>query len=378
MTNSAQPPLQVEDDFELFKTLVADQKNLAGPLYQPTNYWSAYYPYALKYLEDHGLRDFRRVADGPSDGFLGSFGCGDYSPIGEARAVIGCINNATEAQVNSLHFFLNCSTENPGLPLYPGELSYNGLNEIAFRLADSFGKECGAKPLANASASLVGNPHPQSCFVHDGRLYTYSFLYYFYRYAYVSRFVDLDTIDNIVEIGPGSGKQTEVTKKLHPHIRFYLLDLAPQLYVAGQFLKSVFPGRVVDYRTLRNEDDIELLDEGAVAMLGNWQVEHLAPQGRTLFWNAASFGEMEPHVVHNYLDIVSSFSDYVYLFQCMGGKEKAADGRVGGVLEQTTWDHYVAYLSHAFAVVDRSDAFHVFGKMTESGGYSDAFFEKRR
>lgn len=66
-----------------------------------------------------------------------------------------------------------------------------------------------AKSLLDLGNSRVGNPEG---FEYKGNFYCYNWLNFYYRYAYVSRFMDFDH-QIIVEIGPGSGKQAELLKK---------------------------------------------------------------------------------------------------------------------------------------------------------------------
>jgi len=47
--------------------------------------------------------------------------------------------------------------------------------------------------------------------------------------------------------------------------------------------------------------DLSNITPGRVHLLGNWQMPTLREFQFDLFWNAASFGEMEPDVVENYL-----------------------------------------------------------------------------
>ena len=49
-------------------------------------------------------------------------------------------------------------------------------------------------------------------------------------------------------------------------------------------------------------------------------IENLAPKGKVLFWNAASFGEMEPGIVKNYAKYIASFSANLFLMQHFSGK----------------------------------------------------------
>ena len=142
-------------------------------------------------------------------------------------------------------------------------------------------------------------------------------------------------------------------KKLHPHICFFLFDIPPQSYVCEQYLTAVFPGSVVSYRTTRELDSIPEPQEGKIFIFGASKFPLIRDLKADLFWNAASFQEMEPHVVDNYLKYVNGQAAGVFLLQMMDGKEVAEEPGRPGVLEQTTLDHYKKALTN-FKLLDLS------------------------
>lgn len=367
MPQLAEPELQARDDPELLECMLSDLQE-APEIYRPTSYWAKYCDGTVSYLRSKGLTDFRRT----EQGFLPSLGAGDLHFVTTPLRTLAQSDLSQEKKEELLQY-LNLLQQNPKASLLPFGLSVTDLHETAYRMAELYGHGAGAGLLSTVSASLIGRP--VNTFTMGTRVYTHSFLNYYWRYAYCSQFARFDRIDNIVEIGSGAGKQVEVIKKLHPHINFYLLDLAPSLYICSQFLKGVFPDDVVDYRDSRGHRSILADRPGRIMILSNAQVDDIAPEGTTLFWNAASFGEMEPPVVENYLQVIKPMSDAVFLFQCMGGKEKAGPER-GGVLEQTKLEHYRRYLGDEFDLVDRWQAFSPLKCITQSGGYEDTFWIK--
>jgi putative sugar O-methyltransferase len=269
--------------------------------------------------------------------------------------------------------FLDAAGRHRDAPMLPLGLSVGRLDLIAWRIAELFGQANGAKPLAQLSASLAGNP--LDAFEVDGQWYTHALLNYYWRYAHACRFIEFDRVDSVVELGSGGGKQVEVLRKLHPHLTFYLLDLAPQLYVCGQYLKRVFPGQVVDYRVTRTASPVPAGQPGQILTLGNWQIRDLAPRGATLFWNDSSLSEMEPDVVLHYLGAVAPKVQSAFLCQCMEGKQVGRAGEFG-VMQPTVFDHYVRGLGAEFELVDRSPAWQPLGRITDAGGYEDVIWRR--
>ena len=133
---------------------------------------------------------------------------------------------------------------------------------------------------------------------------------------------------------------------------------------------------MIGYRTSLGSSEIRAEYPGSNYTLGTWQIENLRPRGTTLFWNSASFGEMEPDVVENYLQKIQPFSDAVYLFQCMTGKEIAGVHGPNGVKEQTTLEHYRRFLAPTHGLIDNSKSYTPLSRVKESGGYEDAMWIK--
>ena len=354
--------MPLQDDPDLLEAMLEDMRR-AHPLYQPTQYWQYYFDPTVAYLKKHGLNKFRSE----SGGILSTFGATDLHPL---RTCANAYAHLEEDKLR-LHQFLDVlevAAQFPDLNILPFDLSLNDLDMTAYRISALQGKACGAQPLEMAEASLVGDP--EYYFTVEGRTYTHSFLFYYWRYCYCCLFCDFNKIDTIVELGPGAGKQVEVIKKLHPHLTFYLLDLAPQLYVCSQYLRALFPDCTLPYSTLDGP-------KGAIHILGSWEIEQLSLTGKTLFWSAASFGEMEPSVVENYLRCAKPWAQCIYLNQCMSGKEQASAGR-RGVISPTRFEHYAAFLQDTYSLVDRSIAFGPLKQMKHSGGYEDAFWMKSK
>ena len=179
----------------------------------------------------------------------------------------------------------------------------------------------------------------------------------------------------VVELGSGSGKQVEVIKKLHPTTRFLLFDIPPQLYVCEQYLKTVFPGQVVSYRETRDWSQLADPKPGQICILPNWKFPQTASTECDLFWNAASFQEMEPDVVANYLKYVRAAAKTVFLQEKMDGKELALTPGMHGVRKQTTLRDYEVGLE-GFQRVDLSPCLLPLLSQRYLYGYYDSFWRK--
>jgi len=244
-------------------------------------------------------------------------------------------------------------------------------------IADTKAAAVGITPASRLSFSRHGNPVG---FESDGRHASFAALYYYNFACFAAGAGALGETDIVVEIGSGYGGQAEVLKALYPHLTIVLMDLAPQLYFAERFLTKALPGQVVPYRDTRDGQWDGVLSPGKVHFLSPRAVETLNPQGRVLFWNAASFGEMEPGVVANYAAHVSRFADALFLMQFFHGKPPGEAG-AGGVLAPSTMATYEAAFPD-FERVALSNATNVDGVSTMREGerslpYENSFWTRR-
>jgi putative sugar O-methyltransferase len=356
---------QVEDDITLLYRMLADA-HAASPIYRPTHYWANYEPLVIERLRA-GLHDFR---SGP-DAVLATFGATDEPP--DMLSSIDGVPAEYIGIVTDLVTTLNRALVDDDQVL-PYRLRFGDVFDLAYSFCLERTRHAPTiASIDELDVSRVGNPFG---FERDGRFVTTSALYYYMRYAFVAEHLDLRDVDVVVELGSGSGKQVEVLQKLHPHLTFVLADLAPQLYVAERYLRAVLPDVAVPYDDTRSCTPL-VPEPGKIHFVGNHRLDELAPRGRVLFWNAASFGEMEPDVVAHYAEIVSPGAEWLYLCQCFTGKERAAPGDHGGVLQPVVWSHYIdAFSGHE--PVERRPAHTGFAPLVEGVcAYDDTFWTRR-
>jgi len=361
---------QVEDDFNLLCLMMEDTAS-AQAEYRPTQYWKRYEDYFMPELRTLGLHDFRKR----HKSVLSSFGATDLVPhVDVASSRIFSHRWIRRLPGWSTLINLANALVRPceSLLLWRG-ISLQDLFVSTYYLAATIGKLSGAKPLGELSVSLAGNP--EEVFTKDARNYTTSALYYYLRYAYCCRFTCFDNDPLIVELGSGCGKQVEVIKKFHPGARFLLFDIPPQLYVCEQYLKAVFPDQVVSYRETREWHQLGELKPGYIYIMPNWKFPGIQSISVDLFWNAASFQEMEPNVVENYLRFVRVAAKEVFLQEKMGGKEVAQKSGQVGVQQQTTLKEYKAGLK-GFTCVDLSPCMVPTLVQSSLYDYSDSFWKR--
>lgn len=315
----------IADDPALLRQMLDDMES-APELYRATNFWEAHLKSLIPEIEQHGLKDFRSRPNSR----LGSFGAQDvaFPMVSHNLRKARWINNRITRLIPGFLGAANkLAAEHLPIRSYIDRASFM---RLAYHAACHIGRH--GKPMP--SMSLAGNPADVTEL--DGVRFSENWLHYYMAYGFAARFVDFDAIHTVAELGPGGAKQVELIRKAHPHLTFFLFDLAPQTYVQEQYLKTVFPGEVVSYL------DAGKIERGKIHILGSWHFPMLADMEIDLFWNAASLQEMEPDVVGNYLTLQRAKT--VFLQEKMDGSPLAAKPGSKGVLKQTTMQDYRRFL----------------------------------
>lgn len=315
--------VQVADDIELLDLMIKDH-NEAPEEYNATGRWLGYSERFLVYLKEKGLHDFRRQRPKKDDdGYvLASFGARD-------------LNSA----------------------------SY-GTPEELYHMANSCYLAEGARSIKELHPSQVGNPEG---FEIDGQFYTRSWLNYFCRYAYVSKFIQF-TNQIVVEVGPGSGKQAELLKKAHPGLTILLFDLPTQQYVCHQYLSKVFEDSdpIVGYRKGREVNSLADVIPGKINILPHWKFHIIKDQPIDLLWNAASFQEMGPETAANYLTLASKAKACFLMYQITYESSMVQPGKRGVINPEVLYN---------FDEIDRTAAMLVY--LYKNWLYFDSFWKNR-
>lgn len=255
--------------------------------------------------------------------------------------------------------------------ILPYSLSLLDIREMAYHHCLLQGELANIKPISEIEVSTFGKP--QDLFKIKGKQYTMAFLTYYIRLCYAQKHLKLEGNEIIVELGSGSGHQVEILKKVFPNLTILCFDLPYSLYLCSEYLKKALGEESIIKPSIAiNIKDTTNIEKGKVHMFGNWQFPLLKNFKFDIFWNAASFGEMEPKIVKNYLNYILEGCQAIYLLQAKHGKESTKNK---GVETPIRFDDYVSMLN-GFKLIDESDAFQAHRRLAESGGYFHAVWRK--
>ena len=342
-------------DKELLSKLVHAYKN--APLeFQATSYWEHYEKPILDTINE---MDFSQLRSGKYP-ILSTFG------FSGTKYYYGQKFPAWKKWVyRKIHKMLD-----QGRPIMPYKLKIDDIHNLVFRNCELTAESVGAKNPLTIEASTFGNP--QNTFEYEGKCYTFPFLMYYLRYCFVHKYKPFNGNEVIVELGSGSGSQVEILKKLFPKMTILCFDLPAQIFLCQEYLTQALPTtHLVRSNVTLDWQNLKDIKKGGVHFFGNWQFPLLADFHFDLFWNAASFGEMEPDVVQNYLRYVKSQADWVYLRQARHGKETSGKGRVKTPI---TFDNYCSYLEE-YILEGVEDAWMANMKTSKRGGVFDAVWK---
>jgi len=289
--------------------MLNDTKN-SPKLYQPTKYWHNYEKKFLPELKRLGLKDFRRR----KNSIFQSFGSMDIDPIDiKLRVLNKDLFEGIFPPKKSILFkrFIRSAIR---IKLFRRRIEHISrlwlgisLEEklfFTYQFAKYYGIANKALPISNLSDSLIGSP--KNILKINDNVYTSTLLRYYLYYAYTCKFIDYSSISSVLEIGSGHGGQVEVLKKLHPNMTIFVIDIPPQLYVCEQYLKAIFPNDVISYEKTRNMVEIPVNSKGKIFIFSPSQLPKIKNLVYDLFWNSASFQEMNSEVVLNYLKFVNA------------------------------------------------------------------------
>ena len=236
------------------------------------------------------------------------------------------------------------------LRMLPYGIKLRDVHALAMARAELAAIQVGARRPAEVQAPSFGDP--QDLFEFDGRRDSIGYLAYCLRYCFV---------------------HGAVLKQALPDPTLRCFDLPLQLFLGYHYCRGSMAEHVVALEETMGWTDLSELQPGKGHIFGNWQAPMLRERPVDLFWNAASFGEMEPQVVRHYLDQAAGQASWIYLMQARHGKERGR--RRGGVERPQTFEDYSGYLPGHILRHERL-AQGALKPYRESGGYFEAVWER--
>lgn len=346
----------VSDDNALLDLLSAHEKG-QDRFWRPTRYWAAYTEMMKDRIRRTGLKSCR--AD---DGILAAVGSRrpslfyrrDTPELDSANREIGTHRGPDSKISKKIPVSVKKFVAGKLLSLPPFAQAYKwfqvpNLCQIAdryyFMALSLFWNEltrCASFGALLKNVSDSGEGGAEDLIERDGARMGFDSLMSVIHAGFIQKGFKKSSGLSFIEIGGGYGSLCEITKKALGVRRYLLLDICPMCYVATQYLKSVFPGEVVDYSDLH--DATEISEESwagrSIMVLPVWMLPKVRMKF-DCFVNAISFQEMEPEIIKNYLGFISRIAVGAYV-------HTLAEGHGPGVNDETvSFSKICRYLTEA-------------------------------
>ena len=281
----------IEDDFELLDLMVSDA-NKVDEIYKPGPYWMNKTKSAVKELKKFGLSEFRGSVNCAGTSFADNAIVdrrGSYN-FGITRSILAKIyrdvypfNRIFDSQVSLTTQYYNSMIE------YQSD--YLKKNDRVKSLLKKY-----IMPEDTTKGGCLSSGD------FDGKKISHHYLELLISLDHVLQNINVESKQSFFEIGGGFGTNTHLLIENVPSVKKVIyLDIAPNLYIGTQYLKSFFGRSVIDYRQSKNMDTITFSnnDELEIFCIMPSQIE-LIDADIDLFHNAQSFVEMPKTVVKNY------------------------------------------------------------------------------
>ena len=317
--------------------------------FQATSYWSAYEKDIIGIASNINFENFRSGKH-PK---LATFGFSD-----------GVYNKRFTLWKKLLLKLFNIKERH----ITPYSLQAADIHNMAYHYSSILSENCHAKSLNSISTSSYGKP--PGLFQVDDNQYSIQFLNYYVRYCFAHKHISFKGNETLVELGSGSGLNVEVLKKLYPEMTILCFDLPAQVYLCENYISGVLgQENVITTEKTLNWTDLSLIEKGKVHFLPNWMMPLLKDFKFDIFWNAASFGEMEPSIVENYLSYIRGNAKWIYLLQMKHGQKTTGKAHVK---KKISLDDYTNMLND-YALVESQTAYSSVSKI--GGNYFEGIWK---
>ena len=286
----------IPNKIELLLSLLKDHKN-ANALYKAGPYWDKKTKMAVKDIKRFGITDFR----------------GGGNTIGAAftDSAITDMRNHWNLGLQNLVSFFQTKTY-PFNRLFDFQVRYSEslfhrLNErINYSILNDRELLLMLKKFKPPKGSIKGGCKTY-CNI-EGENVSHSYIDMLWNLKNISQHIELGGIKTYFEIGGGFGSFVHCLLENYNNVRKVVyLDIAPNLYLGTQYLRSFYGDAVKDYTELRTKTEISFKDDDSLEILciASWQIENLRCK-IDLFHNANSFVEMPKSIVENYGKFIKS------------------------------------------------------------------------
>jgi putative sugar O-methyltransferase len=286
----------IPEDQDLLSLII--QGAVSSPsIYSPGEYWKPKIKSAVAELRKQGLNNFRSGENSAATSY------GDNPCLNIINTLSNSRKHALKKFLVSIYPFKNLFESQVRLTKLHFKAEIEALNayfSIHHRVNDLF-----ERYNVNFDTTTGGD---ESILDYKGQRISHVYLKLLDTMDYINSSVNLKNIRSFIEIGGGFGVNVDLMLQNFSNIRKILyVDIAPNLYVGTQYLKSKYGSSVLDYRLLKTFDTINFKNDDSLEIFCILPAQMEKVEAKfDLFHNAHSFVEMSLDSVTNYGKLIKT------------------------------------------------------------------------
>ncbi len=291
--------LKISNNHRNLKYMLNDYSK-ASKLFRPADHWIKKSKRSSREIKKYGLSDFRSWSTLIGD----SFADNSYVDITnmfrssglKGKLAMACINIPLIKRIFQLQVNL---TKGYAKNLLKARRKYTEQNIRAIELINKYSipnntVNCGCQQYAIFNNKKISLLYLEALNTID----------------YIKESSNLNDSYSYLEIGGGFGVNIHLIQNIFPNIRkFIFIEIPPTLYVANQYLKSIFGDSVVDYEKNRTNKNIKFKNNSDLEILciAPWQIDNLNVSNINHIHNANSFVEVPEEQLKFYSESIRKF-----------------------------------------------------------------------
>lgn len=271
----------------------------SSSLYKPTSIWEELLPNHLDLLKTRGgFNNFKMTLN---------MSYSQWGVVDGNHPSVNHMNNLARRYPE----IASATLENPEIFSHLGVEASEIYTRYCLNLYQVMEGRDSLRLLSKISEPLIGNPVR----IRQGKRYISQDLAIAYS-DFLTLFPKLsEKTSTILELGAGYGSLASLFGLLS-NVRYWIVDIPPALFVAQEYISSLFPNEsIFEFRPIKSFDQIRSeLTNVRFAFFTPNQLELLPDSSIDIFANINSFGEMSKEQVENYMSHVFRLTkELVYL-----------------------------------------------------------------
>lgn len=330
-----------KDLFEMLNELEA-----APRLYKPSIYWQNINNFHIKHITNYGMKYFKRSLNreyfewGVSEfrhqlsPIFSELRRGNIQPVVKSKLIDSESKYATSAQFsvliarwfNARFKMFSAISNNWFKPFNKLEFLAKVIYRIYVAYLYHYVRRIDHLGLLNRlSEPRVGEPLLVS---YHGSLTSQDLCNSVHEFYSITEGANIhkQNFSEIAELGAGYGRLAYVFLKVLPNINYCIIDIPPALYIAQEYLKTIFPKeKIFLFRRFNRFEDVERdFRKARIKFLLPHQIEYLPKDYFDVMINISSFHEMKRDQIKNYLKQIDRLTKG-YFYSKQWKKSRAKD-----------------------------------------------------